>query len=162
VLAADAIVSAAVGRLVIVGVIARTAPRAVEMLLESLGPDRRALATVFKVACSWRAFHRSGGDRVVITDSLTASDSIRRLIAAGDIEGLYVRQVAGAEGVRTIDAALASAVGEGRVSLREAAGSAVNRKTLIALVRHRARERRAARRGTEQPGASARQALTGS
>jgi hypothetical protein len=49
--AVDALISAAVGRLVVVGVVARTAPRALEALMSGLGSSRHMLAANFKAAC---------------------------------------------------------------------------------------------------------------
>jgi Tfp pilus assembly pilus retraction ATPase PilT len=144
--AADALVSAAVGRLVVVGVVARTAPRAIEALLDQIGPYRHALAAAFKAASSWRGFRTSSGRRLVIFDTLMATDHVCELIAAGDIAGLHLAQVNGENGMRTVDAALAAAVARGKVTLREAVASAVDRKFLVWLIRRQAHARRAAGR----------------
>jgi Tfp pilus assembly ATPase PilU len=144
--APEAIVSAAVGRLVIVGVVARTAPRAIEVLMKNGGLNRRAFATVFKGACSWRIFHRTGGRRTVVADSLLPNDHVRALIDAGDVAGLHATQNNREDGMRALDAALAAAVTRRKITLREAAAGAVDRKVMIALVRRLAREARAAER----------------
>ena len=52
--APEAIVAAASGRLVVVGVVARTGPKALEVLMKDMGPNRSALAAAFRGACSWR------------------------------------------------------------------------------------------------------------
>ena len=141
--AADAIVSAAVGRLVIVGVVARTAPRALEVLLKS-GSNRRALARVFKAGCSWRKVRDVGGRLRVIADVLAGTARVSALIEEGDIAGLHRVQDNREEGVCGLDAALAAAVIRRTVRLRDAAASAVDRKVLMSLVRRRRRESRAA------------------
>ena len=85
--AADAILSAAVGRLVIVGVVARTAPRALEVLLKS-GANHRALAGVFKAGCSWRRVRDVSGRLKVIGDVLVGTTRVSALIEQDDIAGL--------------------------------------------------------------------------
>jgi Tfp pilus assembly pilus retraction ATPase PilT len=142
--AVDELIAAAVGRLVIVGTVARTSPRALEMLMQNMGPSRHVLASTFKAACSWRGFRVPGGKRVVVSDSLVASDTVCSLIEAGDSAGLYLAQVHRHNGMRSVDAALAAAVARRKVTLREAAAAAVDRKALVSLVRAQARERRAA------------------
>jgi Tfp pilus assembly pilus retraction ATPase PilT len=144
--APDAIVAAASGRLVVVGVVARTAPRALEVLMKDMGANRSALAAAFRGACSWRGFRRPGSQRVVIADSLVASERVSAMIEAGDIAGLQAAQFNRDEGMRALDPALAAAVTRRKITLREAAACAVDRKLLIGLVRRRAREARAAER----------------
>jgi Tfp pilus assembly ATPase PilU len=147
--AVPALVSAAVGRLVIVGLVARTAPRALEALLDELGPNRHLLAATFKAACSWRGVRTAAGRRLVISDTLVATDRVSALIEAGDITGLHLAQVNRDEGMRGVDAALAAAVARKKITLREAAARAVDRKSLISLVRRQAHERRAAERNEQ-------------
>jgi twitching motility protein PilT len=141
------IVSAAVGRLVILGVVARTAPRALELLMKDFtdASSRRTLAAVFRAACSWRGFPRVGGKRVVLGDVLVNTERVALLVEAGDIDGLQQAQHSGADGMRALDAVLAGAVVRRTISLREAAASAVDRKLLVTLVRRQYRRRRAAR-----------------
>jgi len=154
--AVDAVISAAVGRLVIVGVVARTAPRALEALTTGLGSSRHMLAANFKAACSWRGFRTASGRRLVVSDTLVASDRVSTLIDAGDIAGLHLAQINREEGMRAVDAALAAAVARRKITLREAAATAVDRKSLISIVRRQARDRRAAER--HEAGASQRAA----
>ena len=144
--AVHALISAAVGRLVIVGMVARTAPRALETLLNQVGSDRHLLAANFKAACSWRGFRTAAERRLVISDTLVATDRVSALIEAGDIAGLHRAQTNRDEGMRGVDAALAAAVARRKITLREAAACAVDRKSLISLVRRQAQERRAAER----------------
>jgi Tfp pilus assembly pilus retraction ATPase PilT len=161
--AVPALLSAAVGRLVIVGVVARTAPRAVEMLLNDVGPNRQLLSASLKAACSWRGFRTVGERRLVISDTLVATDRVRALIEAGDVAGLHLAQTSRQDGLRSVDAALAAAVGRRKITLREAAACAVDRKSLISLVRRQAQQRRAAARGAHDAvqRASDRRAING-
>ena len=142
--------------LVIVGVVARTAPRALEALTTGLGSSRHMLAANFKAACSWRGFRTASGRRLVVSDTLVASDRVSTLIDAGDIAGLHLAQINREEGMRAVDAALAAAVARRKITLREAAATAVDRKSLISIVRRQARDRRAAER--HEAGASQRAA----
>jgi len=150
--AADAVMSAAVGRLVIVGVVARTAPRALDILLKS-GASHRALAGVFKAGCSWRRVRDVGGRLKVIGDVLVGTTRVSALIEQDDIAGLHRVQDQREEGMRSVDAALAAAVARRTVRLRDAAASAVDRKTLISLVRRRRRESQAAGRAARRSAA---------
>jgi Tfp pilus assembly pilus retraction ATPase PilT len=147
--ATDGVVGAAVGRLVIVGVVARTAPRALEVLLKDAS-NRRALATAFRGACSWRGFRRAGGARIVVSDSLVISERVSTRIEAADIAGLHAAQTAREDGMRAIDMALATAVTRRKITLREAAACAVDRKSLITLVRRQAWDIRAAERAEQR------------
>jgi twitching motility protein PilU len=143
--AVDGIVWASVGRLVVVGVVARTAARAVELLVKDAS-NRRALAAAFRGACSWRGFRRPGGQRLVVSDVLISNEHVVALIEAGDIAGLHATQKNREDGMRALDSALAAAVTRRKITLREAAACAVDRKVLIALVRRQAREARATER----------------
>ena len=145
----EAIVGAAVGRLVIVGVVARTTPRALQALLTgSVYPEtRRALAEVFTSGCNWRRVRRPGGRSVVVSDSLITTAQVVALIREGNLAGLERVQRDAEDGMRSMDAALAAAVGRKKITLREAAASAVDRQALIGLVRRNLRAQRAARPG---------------
>ena len=146
----EAIVSAAVGRLAIVGVVARTAPRAVEVILKDLlHPEaRNAFAAVFTCGCSWRRVRRPGSKAIVLSDTLVRTQHVTALIREGDIAGLDRLQRAEEDGMRTVDAALASAVARKKITLREAAACAVDRKALIGLVLRKTRQQRAALRAS--------------
>jgi Tfp pilus assembly pilus retraction ATPase PilT len=144
----EAIVSAAVGRLAIVGVVARTAPRALEVILKDLlHPEaRNAFAAVFTSGCSWRRVRRPGRKAIVLSDTLIRTEHVTALIREGDIAGLDRLQRDEKDGMRTVDAALASAVARKKITLREAAACAVDRKALIGLVLRKTRQERAALR----------------
>jgi Tfp pilus assembly pilus retraction ATPase PilT len=145
----EAIVGAAVGRLVIVGVVARTAPRALQVLLTDLvyPETRRALADVFTSGCSWRRVRRPGGRSVVLSDSLITTPRVAASIREGDIAGLQRVQRESEDGMRSVDMALAAAVVRKKITLRQAAASAVDRQALIGLVRRQSRGLRAAQPG---------------
>jgi Tfp pilus assembly ATPase PilU len=154
----DAIVRAAAGRLVIIGVVAKTTPRALRILLEDLVyPDaRRALAEVFRGGCSWRRVRRPGGKSVVLCDSLVNTPHVAALIADGDVAGLERLQRESEDGMRSVDSALAAAVVRRKITLREAAASAVDRTALIGLVRRRTHQQwRARARTTDRSRSSA-------
>jgi Tfp pilus assembly pilus retraction ATPase PilT len=144
-----AIVGAAVGRLVIAGVVARTAPRALEIVLKDLVyPEaRKALAGVFTSGCSWRRVRRTGGRSLVLSDSLVTTPHVAALIADADIAGLERVQRESEDGMRSIDSVLANAVVRKKITLREAAASSVDRRALIGLVRRGTRNLRAAPAG---------------
>jgi Tfp pilus assembly ATPase PilU len=74
---------------------------------------------------------------------------VSALIEAGDITGLHLAQTSRDEGMRGVDAALAAAVARRKITLREAAACAVDRKSLISLVRRQAHDRRAAERDAQ-------------
>jgi Tfp pilus assembly pilus retraction ATPase PilT len=133
---AEAIVRAAVGRLVIVGVVARTAARAVGALLSDfIDPGARdALADVFTAACSWRRVRRPGKS-IVLSDVLTANASTSSLIREGNVAGLERMMRDGRNGTRSVDAALARAVVRKKISLREAVACAVERGPVVRMVR---------------------------
>jgi Tfp pilus assembly ATPase PilU len=137
---------------VIVGVVARTAPRALDILLTS-GGSHRALAGVFKAGCSWRRVRDVDGRLKVIGDVLVSTARVNALIEEGDIAGLHRLQDNREEGMRSLDAALAAAVARRTVRLREAAASSVDRKALMSLVRRRRRESRPAVRTSRRSAA---------
>jgi hypothetical protein len=65
-------------------------------------------------------------------------------IEAADIAALHQAQASEQNAMRTIDAALASATTRDKITLREAAAWAVDRKTLVGLVRRQSWDRRRA------------------
>jgi Tfp pilus assembly pilus retraction ATPase PilT len=142
----DAIIAAAVGRLVITGVVARTSPDAIQVVLRQLvhQDGRDMFAEVFRSACCCRRVRRSGEKRLVVWDILTAGAGVAPAIRHGDIAELERMQSKRQHGMRTVDAALAAAVGRGMLTLREAAAAAVDRTTLCRRVVHDARVNRAA------------------
>jgi Tfp pilus assembly ATPase PilU len=75
-----------------------------------------------------------------------AGDRVTAMIEAGDIAALQTAQFNRDNGMRALDPALAAAVTRRKITLREAAACAVDRKVLIGLVRQQAREARAAER----------------
>jgi len=140
----EAVLAAASGRLVIVGVVAPTAVQALQTMLGHSGLDRdahvrRALASSFRVAVGYRTLRRLGGGRILVQDIVAASKDVRALVEAADFSGLTALIRRGVPGTRGVDEALARATKRRQVSLREAAAHAADRSRLVALVRTRAR-----------------------
>ena len=146
----EAVLAAASGRLVIVGVVAPTATQALQTVLGHSGLDRdahvrRALASSFRVAVGYRTLRRLGGGRILVQDIVTASKDVRALVEAADFNGLTALIRRGVSGMRSVDEALARATRRRQVSLREAAAHADDRRQFVALVRMRARVSHGAR-----------------
>lgn len=152
--AEEAIRSASPGRLVILGIVAPTAPRALEALLSLVSSDRepqlrRLLAASYRVGFSYRALRRHGGGRTIVEDVLIGTSDVRTRLERADFAGLEKLQRTGADGMRTMDDALARAASRGDITLRQAANHAGDRADLISLVRKQARQRRMAARGAD-------------
>lgn len=160
-IAEEALRAAKPGRLVIVGAIAPTAPRAVDALLNGVSWEseqalRESLAASFRCGFSYRPLPGRRGGRAVVHDVLLDTSEVRARLERWDLGGLERLQRTGAGGMRSLDTALAGAVHRGDISLRRAAGLAIDRRELVRLVRQAARERiRAAqeRPGDRSPGA---------
>jgi Tfp pilus assembly pilus retraction ATPase PilT len=142
----EAILASTGGRLVIVAVVAPTTVDALRILVGQSGLDRdahlrRALAASFRAAVGYRSLRRIGGGRMLIQDIILGSNEVRPLLESADFEGLLNTQRQGSAGLRSVDEALARAIGRGYISLREAAAHAVDRRHMVALVRMLARTR---------------------
>ena len=147
----EAVRVARTGSLVIVGIVAPTATRAIESLLSHIKPEhrlqlRRSLAASFRAAFSYRALHTAGGGRKVLHDLLVATPDVSGRIEQGDIDGIEKLQRTDADGMRWLDAVLAAAVARGEISLRQAASHAVDRRQVVKMIRQSVRERRGGRR----------------
>jgi Tfp pilus assembly pilus retraction ATPase PilT len=147
----EAVRVARTGSLVIVGIVAPTATRAIESLLSHIKPEhrlqlRRSLAASFRAAFSYRALHTAGGGRKVLHDLLLATPDVSGRIEQGDVDGIEKLQRTGAGGMRWLDAVLVDAVARGEISLRQAASHAVDRRQVVKMIRQSARERRGGRR----------------
>jgi Tfp pilus assembly pilus retraction ATPase PilT len=134
-----AVLAAAGGRLVIAGVVAPTTVEALRMLSGSDAHVRRAMAASFRAAIGYRSLRRLGGGRTLIQDVVLATSTVCGLIEAGDFDGLARTQNDVASKMRSVDESLARAVTRRQISLREAAGQAIDRTHLVALVRSQAR-----------------------
>ncbi len=134
-----AVLAAAGGRLVIAGVVAPTTVEALRMLAGADTHVRRAMAASFRAAIGYRSLRRMGGGRTLIQDVVLATSSVSGLIEAGDFDGLARTQNDVASKMRSVDESLARAVTRRQISLREAAGQAIDRTHLVALVRSQAR-----------------------
>ena len=134
-----AVLAAAGGRLVIVGVVAPTTVESLRMLAGSDAHVRRAMAASFRAAIGYRSLRRIGGGRTLIQDVVLATSAVCGLLEAGDFDGLARTQRDGAPGMRAVDESLARAVRRRQISLREAAAQAIDRSHMVALVRAQAR-----------------------
>jgi twitching motility protein PilT len=160
-IAEEAIRAATPGCLVIVGAMAPTAPQALEALLSRVNRDsepdlRRSFAAAFRCGFGYRTLRGSGGERAIVHDVVMGTPEVRAQLESRDVGGLERLQRSGAGGMRSLDAALAGAVHRGEISLRQAAGFAIDRREVVRLVRQAARERNRAareRQGDRSPGA---------
>lgn len=148
-IAEEAIRAARPGRLVIVGALAPTAARALDSLLNGVNPEhqqqlRRSLAASFRCGFSHHALRGVDGGRAVVHDLVIGTPEVRARLDVWDVAGVEHLQRSGAGGMRSLDAALAGGVHRGEISLRRAAGLAIDRAELVRLVRQAARERRRA------------------
>jgi len=134
-----AVLAAAGGRLVIVGVVAQTTVESLRMLAGSDAHVRRAMAASFRAAIGYRSLRRIGGGRTLIQDVVLATSTVCGLLEAGDFDGLARTQRDGAPGMRAVDESLARAVRRRQISLREAAAQAIDRSHMVAMVRAQAR-----------------------
>jgi len=150
-----AVLAAAGGRLVIVGVVASTIVEAMRLLAGADPHVRRAMAASFRAAIGYRSLRRIGGGRTLIQDVVLSSTTVCGLLESGDFDGLVRAQLEGAAGMRSVDYSLARAVRRRQVSLREAAAEAVDPRGMVATVRALARGHSAARAaraaGHEEP-----------
>jgi Tfp pilus assembly pilus retraction ATPase PilT len=151
-IAEEAIRAAQSGCLVIVGVIAPTAPRAIEALLSNVDPAhaqplRQSVAASYRCGFSYRALPGRDGTRTVVQDLLTGTSDVRARLERRDLGGLESVQRSGIGGMRSLDAALAAAVHRRETTLRRAAGMACDRRELVRLVRRAAQQRNRAARG---------------
>jgi Tfp pilus assembly pilus retraction ATPase PilT len=140
----EAVLASTGGRLVIVAVVAPTTVDALRILITQSGLDRdahlrRGLAASFRAAFGYRNLRRIGGGRMQIQDIIIGSNDVRPLLEAADFDGLVNSQRQSSAGMRSVDEALARAIRRGHVSLREAAGHAVDRRHMVAIVRTLAR-----------------------
>lgn len=146
-IAEAAVRAAMMGCLVIVGIIAPTAPLAIEQLSSRVSRQReaevrRALAASFQSAFSYRALRGIGGRPAIVHDVIIGTAEVRARIEHGDFAGLQQLQRAGGGGMHSLDAGLAAAVLRGDLSLRQAAGWASDRREVVRLVRQGVRHRR--------------------
>jgi Tfp pilus assembly pilus retraction ATPase PilT len=144
--AEEAVRVARMGSLVIVGIIAPTATRAIESLLAQVTSQdqlhlRRSLAASFRCAFSYRALRTGNGHRRIFHDLVAATPNVSARIEHGDIDGIGKMQQAGAEGMRSLDSALVDGVARDEISIRQAAFHAIDRRQVIKMIRESARRR---------------------
>lgn len=134
-----AVLAATGGRLVVVGVVAPTTVEALRTLAGSDSHVRQTMAASFRAAIGYRSLRRIGGGRALVQDVVLATPPVCALLEAGDFDGIARTQRDGAPGMRSVDESLARAVRRRQVSLREAAGQAIDRSRMVAIVRSQAR-----------------------
>ena len=142
----EAVRVARMGSLVIVGVIAPTATRAIESLLAHVTPQdqlhlRRSLAASFRCAFSYRALRTGSGHRRIFHDLVVATPNVSARIEHGDIDGIGKMQQTGAEGMRSLDSVLVDGVARGEISVRQAASHAIDRRQVVKMIREFSRRR---------------------
>jgi Tfp pilus assembly pilus retraction ATPase PilT len=137
----SAVLAAAGGRLVIVGVVASTTVDALRMLSGSDVHVRRAMAASFRAAIGYRSLRRIGGGRTLVQDVVLATGAVCGALEGGDFDRLARMQQDGGPGMRSVDESLARAVARRHVALREAAAQASDRSLMVSLVRSMARRR---------------------
>jgi Tfp pilus assembly pilus retraction ATPase PilT len=137
----SAVLAAAGGRLVIVGVVASTTVDALRMLSGSDVHVRRAMAASFRAAIGYRSLRRIGGGRTLVQDVVLATSAVCGALEGGDFDRLARMQQDGGPGMRSVDESLARAVARRHVALREAAAQAGDRSQMVSLVRTLARRR---------------------
>jgi twitching motility protein PilT len=142
----EAIRAARMGCLVIIGIIAPTATRAIESLLGHVTSQHqlqlhRSLAAAFRCAFSYRALRTPSGRRRIVHDLVVATPNVSARIERGDIEGIGKLQQTGAEGMQSLDSALADAVAGGQISVRQAVSHAIDRRQVVKMIRDSARRR---------------------
>jgi Tfp pilus assembly pilus retraction ATPase PilT len=142
----EALRAARAGCLLIVGVVANSATRALQSLLTHVSPQhetasRQALAASFRAAFSYRALHMADGRTKVVHDLLIGTPEVRARLERGDFAALEKCQYSATDGMHSLDAALAQAVRRGDISLRQAASYASDRRDLVQMIRRSARDR---------------------
>ncbi len=138
--------AAAGHRIVVVGVVAPTTLAALRMMASGAtthagAEGRIALGKVLRAAFTYRALRGLGGGLVPVQDVVVGSVEVGSLLGKGDFTGIARLQGSGAERMRTLDQALAAAVGRRRLTLRQASAHATDRQQLVALVRTARRAR---------------------
>jgi twitching motility protein PilT len=146
-----AVLAAAGGRLVILGVVAPATVDALKMLAGTDSHVRRTMAATFRAAIGYRSLRRIGGGRTLVQDIILPTTAITGLLEAGDFDQLARTQREGAPGVRPVDESLARAVRRGHITLREAVAQAIDPRHMVALVRAMARAHVASRPSLANP-----------
>jgi Tfp pilus assembly ATPase PilU len=106
---------------------------------------RQSLAAWFRCGLSYRALHAAGGGRKIVHDFLISTPDVRARLERWDISALEKLQRSGADGMRSLDTALAEAAVRGEISIGQAASHALDGREVVNMIRRSARERRRAR-----------------
>ena len=132
--------AARAGRLVFGSISARTAPAAVERLLDAFPEDRRpqlraSLAGSLRAVVAQLLVPRSAGGRIAAREVLFSSPAVRKLILSGAIEQLPIAIESGRGlGMRTLVDSLGALVRDGVVDISDACACAPDRATLVAAL----------------------------
>ena len=132
--------AARAGRLVFGSISARTAPAAVERLLDAFPEDRRpqlraSLAGSLRAVVAQLLVPRSTGGRIAAREVLFSSPAVRKLILDGAIEQLPIAIESGRGlGMRTMVDSLGTLVRDGVVDIGEACACAPDRAALVAAL----------------------------
>src|SRR5690606_9273152 len=123
------------GRLVVLGIVAPTAVRAMESVLANADPARephvrKAFAAALRAAFGYRGLRRIGGGRTAVQDVVVGTGEVQAGLERADFRAIDELQQQGRDGMRALDAALARAVSRRQVTLRHAAAHAVSRADL--------------------------------
>jgi twitching motility protein PilT len=134
---AEAVQAAAAGHLVICGLPARSAPQAIERLLELCPPDRRpqlqaVVAETLRGVVTQVLLRKSGGGRVAARELLLGTPGIAGLIAEGRLSQLGLALDNGRrQGMVPLTDALVAFVQSGAVDVKEAWRRAGDRASLL-------------------------------
>jgi twitching motility protein PilT len=135
--AAEAIEAAAAGHLVLCGVPARSAPEAIERLLDQCPPERRPqlqaqVAETLRGVVTQVLLRKSGGGRVAARELMLGTPGIAGLIAEGKLTQLGLALDNGRrQGMVPLTDALVAFVQSGAVDVKEAWRRAGDRASLL-------------------------------
>jgi len=132
--------AARAGRLVFGSISARTAPAAVERLIDAFPADRRShiralLAGSLRAVIAQLLVPKAAGGRIAAREVLLSSPAVRKLVLDGAIEQLPIAIESGRSlGMRTMVDSLGSLVRDAAVEIRDACASAPDRRALISAL----------------------------
>jgi twitching motility protein PilT len=132
--------AARAGRLVFGSISARTAPAAIERLIDGFPADRRSqvrasLAGSLRSVIAQVLVPKPAGGRVAAREILLTSPAVRKLVLDGAIDQLPIAIESGrALGMRTMVDALGTLVRDAIVEIGDACASAPDRRALVAAL----------------------------
>jgi twitching motility protein PilT len=132
--------AARAGRLVFGSISARTAPAAVQRLIDAFPADRRppvraSLAGSLRAVITQLLVPKTAGGRIAARELLLSSPAVRKLVLDGAIEQLSIAIESGRSlGMRTMVDSLGALVREGVVEIEAACACAPDRAALISAL----------------------------